>query len=95
MKILFTAAILLTLTTKAFAASSFCEVFITDSNDPEKRYETVITCDGKQGAINKFDDLSIGTVAPFTQAVSSMLAKGYSVVNCSGTGVNQACYLQK
>ena len=89
----------LSFSAKAFAATntstSMCEVFISPSNEIEKRYETVTTCDGKQGAVFLFDDTVVGTVAPLTQAVHAVLEKGYALVNCAGKGDDAACYLTK
>ncbi len=98
MKITLSALLIITALTcsaKSFAASSMCEVFIGTSDNADKPYETVTTCDGKQGAIAEFDDSSVGTVAPLTKATQLVLAKGYNLVNCTGTGVNQACFLIK
>ena len=81
----------------SFAASSACVVYMAAAQDSNMSapYEMVTTCDGKQSIAPKFDEYDTGTAVPLTKAMQAVLAKGYTLTNCSGNDVNVMCFFTK
>ena len=77
----------------ASAASSVCSVFvdIAPANDFAS-YAVYATCDGKSTTHLDYTD---GMMAPLTKVVQGLLAKGYSLTNCSGNAGTTQCFLTK